>query len=163
MAKCLSRASCGVFFVQEVCFGTLGAYFGSLNCKYTFWTPFLIHFWVSKCGPWSPFGEQKSVSEAYFCETGEHEQTLVYTVFAPHYGPQGAPILAPKASQRRPEWSKVVTEACKSVWHDAAERMCTKSDKKGASGADHFKSKCCVYQYLLGVQRGVRLCALPIF
>ena len=126
MAKCLSRASCGVFFVQEVCFGTLGAYFGSLNCKYTFWTPFLTHFWVSKWslgGPWGEpweahgphLGSKRARLKPIFYESGEHEQTLVYTVFAPHYGPQGAPILAPKASQRRPEWSKVVTEACKSV------------------------------------------------
>ena len=59
MAKCLSQASCGIFFAQEVCFGSLGAHFGSLNCKYAFWTPFLAHFLVSKCtlgGPWGDLG-----------------------------------------------------------------------------------------------------------
>ena len=103
IAKCLSRASCGVFFVQEVCFGTLGPYFGSLNCKYTFWTQFLTHFWVSKWslgGPWGGlgrpmvpiWGSKRARLKPIFYENGEHEQTLVYTVFAPHYGPKVRPF-----------------------------------------------------------------------
>ena len=97
-----------------------------LKLQVHFLATFFDSFWGVKMDTWRAVGEpweahgphlggHEACLKPLFYESGEHEQTLVYTVFAPHYGPQGAPILAPKASQRRPEWSKVVTEACKSV------------------------------------------------
>ena len=37
-------------------------------------------------------GSKRACLKPIFCETGEHEQTLVYTAFAPHSGPKVRPF-----------------------------------------------------------------------
>ena len=92
MAKCLSRDCCGIFFVQEVCFGTLGPYFGSLNCKYTLWTPFLAHLLVSKWtlgGPWGALGVRRPAPN----RRGEVSETPPF--FLPFFGLRFCRVLYP--------------------------------------------------------------------
>ena len=52
--------------------------------------------------PWEahgvPFGDPRACPKPLFYQNGDHEQTLVYTAFAPLYELQGAAILAPKTT-----------------------------------------------------------------
>ena len=79
--------------------------------------------------PWEahgvPFGDPRACPKPLFCQNGDHEQTLLYTAFAPLYDSKGRPFW----HQRRPQWSKVSTAASRSVGQDTTKRVCLKSTK----------------------------------
>ena len=75
----------------------LGASCGLLGVSWGhFWSPWgrIGSFLGTLGGPWHSFGSQKACPKPLFCENADHEQTLVYTAFAPHYGLQGGPSWA---------------------------------------------------------------------
>ena len=109
----------GSFLYKSATLGGHGPYYGSFDSKSFFCSLIFVlkmDTWRAPGAPWEahgvPFGGPRARLKPLFRENGEHEFFVVFTVFAPHYSLQGAPMLAPKmTTEAKSEHTRL--EKCK--------------------------------------------------
>ena len=118
---------------------TLAASIVSTFASFIFSLIFVLKMdtWRAPGAPWEahgvPFGGPRARLKPLFRENGEHEFCVVFTVFAPHYGLQGAPMLAPKMTTEVKSEHNSVGE-CKTGRHQThVHQNNRKSSKKGST------------------------------